>query len=679
MKLVAFRVQNFRSIIDTGWCELSTDNITALIGQNESGKSAILAALSIFYSPELEDDSVRSDGSMPEISCSFEVSKKEILDVLQDNAMPKGLQNTLKADSWRIGLTRRWSGLDEDTTLDIEDDALKQLFVDQEQEARTQAEAKTAARQAAEAATAPVAAEAEAEEPEEVVAPATVEPVSPAPAPVAPAAVATVEPASVAVPTPEPASAPEPEPVVVEPEEPDEPEVSVMGYKGFLDTLFGKLPEFVMFTDEASFLPATIDLDAIVSDKADTHGIVGAKNFLALTGLTPEDILVKSHRRSGVKIRTANKKLTADFHGFWQQYIGKETNKVEIEVELKNYDDSVKGKAGKPYLVFWVKNGEELLAPAQRSKGLQWFLSFFLQLRASALPNAKEQILLIDEPGQSLHIKAQKDILKVFEKSRKNFQIIYTTHSPYLIEADSLHRLLAVQRSGEGDTGESEVFSARKLARANIDTLFPIYSLIGADLGSQAVIERTNNVILEEPSGFYYLMSFLLLTGEKHKVNFLPATGVTNVRTFVNLFLGWGLDFLVIVDEDAEGTGQVKLIQESVYGGDTAESAKHLMQIKGCEGVEDIFTKGDFKKYVLKDAKLTFTDNNSKYLKTTKLSKPLLAIDFYQRVKDGELTLTDLATTTQKDIKALVDDIINHLKELENPSDESTSGSSTPA
>ena len=42
MKLVAFRIKNFRSIKDTGWHELAYDNITCLIGQNESGKTSVL-------------------------------------------------------------------------------------------------------------------------------------------------------------------------------------------------------------------------------------------------------------------------------------------------------------------------------------------------------------------------------------------------------------------------------------------------------------------------------------------------------------------------------------------------------------------------------------------------------------------------------------------------------------
>ncbi|MBK8882830.1 MAG: AAA family ATPase [Bacteroidales bacterium] len=56
MKLTAFRIKNFRSIVDTGWQNLSPDNITCLIGQNESGKTSVLEALKIFNSGIISED-----------------------------------------------------------------------------------------------------------------------------------------------------------------------------------------------------------------------------------------------------------------------------------------------------------------------------------------------------------------------------------------------------------------------------------------------------------------------------------------------------------------------------------------------------------------------------------------------------------------------------------------------
>jgi AAA15 family ATPase/GTPase len=596
MKLTAFNIKNFRSIVDTGFCELATDNIAGLIGQNESGKSAILEALFAFYTHNIEDDYLRSGGEYPEVTCYFSVTKDEINNLFNSFELPRGVLSNIERAGWRIGLTRKWSGIEkENTTLEISDESLKELLAKNEPE-----------------------------DPAEE--PSVQEEVPPTEEDAQETSSKDLQTKSVEV----------------------KDEKPLLNTKSFIDKFGKKIPEFVKFTNYASFLPASIDLEDIVKDKKSTEGIIGAKNFLALTGLMPTDIINKSHRRAGVKIRTANKTMTTEFRKFWQQYIGKEENKIGIEVEPKNYDESDEAKKGKPYLVFWVKNGDELLHPGQRSLGVQWFLSFYLQLKASALPGSKDQILLIDEPGESLHAKAQKDILKVFESTKDQLQIIYTTHSPYLIQAKTIYRLLAVQRSEEGDSGETIVYNAHDLGSASRDTLFPIYSLIGVDLQHQTAIKDKNNIILEEPSAFYYLMSFFLLSDEKHEANFLPATGVTNIHIFVNLFLGWGLEFIVLTDEDQEGKKQLRKIRDEVYGGNTAESKKHLLHIKGCEGIEDIFTKSDFRKYIL---------NNE-------LAKLLPAIKFYQVVKANNLKFNELSSTTQKNISNLINDIVEHLNIL---------------
>ncbi|RPI45798.1 MAG: hypothetical protein EHM46_01340, partial [Bacteroidetes bacterium] len=71
MRLTAFRIRNFRSIVDTGWQELAHDNITSLIGQNESGKTSILEGLKAFHDGHLIEDMLRSDLSLPAVDCRF--------------------------------------------------------------------------------------------------------------------------------------------------------------------------------------------------------------------------------------------------------------------------------------------------------------------------------------------------------------------------------------------------------------------------------------------------------------------------------------------------------------------------------------------------------------------------------------------------------------------------------
>ena len=81
MKLTKFRIYNYKSIIDSGYCNLASD-ITIFVGKNESGKTAILEALRDFdknvseFPPNafpLDDN-----GELPRIELCFQVDLSEI-------------------------------------------------------------------------------------------------------------------------------------------------------------------------------------------------------------------------------------------------------------------------------------------------------------------------------------------------------------------------------------------------------------------------------------------------------------------------------------------------------------------------------------------------------------------------------------------------------------------------
>ena len=107
MQLVSFRIQNFRSIVDTGGHQLAHDNITSLIGQNESGKTSILEALKAFHDGRLIEDMLRSDLSMPVVTCKFNFAYADIenrLDKRRLNPQIRKLITTVET----VSLTRRW-------------------------------------------------------------------------------------------------------------------------------------------------------------------------------------------------------------------------------------------------------------------------------------------------------------------------------------------------------------------------------------------------------------------------------------------------------------------------------------------------------------------------------------------------------------------------------------------
>ena len=131
-----------------------------------------------------------------------------------------------------------------------------------------------------------------------------------------------------------------------------------------------------------------------------------------------------------------NNTISVDFQKAWGQKIHND-NKIEVK-----YDFEKRATDDTSYVNFYTETKDrQKLKPHQRSKGLIWFLSFWIELNAQ---NSSDQqlILLADEPGLYLHVKAEADILKLFKKlSGEEHQIIYTTHSPNLIESEKLSRI----------------------------------------------------------------------------------------------------------------------------------------------------------------------------------------------------------------------------------------------
>jgi energy-coupling factor transporter ATP-binding protein EcfA2 len=269
---------------------------------------------------------------------------------------------------------------------------------------------------------------------------------------------------------------------------------------------------------------------------------------------------------------------------------------------------------------------------------------------------------LLDEPGANLHAKAQADVLKLINRLGKDTStVIYSTHSPQMLEYSKLFRVHAVQRSDELDDSPTVVIDAHRLGTASSDTLSPVLTAMGVDLSHQQVIRRDHNVLLEEMSGYYYLTSFWKLTKTKQEVHFIAATGVNKIEALANMFRGWGLDFIVAVDDDKQGREAYKSIKREMFGDDENLSSKKLLKLPDCPGIEDAFSKDDFKKYVLNEPDAKFTETNSEFLKSAGRSKPVLAFQFALAVDEGRVKWADFDKSTQGKMTSIVDALTSRL------------------
>ena len=123
----------------------------------------------------------------------------------------------------------------------------------------------------------------------------------------------------------------------------------------------------------------------------------------------------------------------------------------------------------------------------ERSAGFIWFFSFLVWLSHIRRDHGTEYVILLDEPGLGLHARAQMDMMRfIREKLLPAYQVIYTTHSPFMIDGQHLDGLRTVEDTSDGDTVLGTKVGDRVLS-TDPDTLFPIRAALAYDVARRVV------------------------------------------------------------------------------------------------------------------------------------------------------------------------------------------------
>jgi predicted ATP-dependent endonuclease of OLD family len=188
----------------------------------------------------------------------------------------------------------------------------------------------------------------------------------------------------------------------------------------------------------------------------------------------------------------------------------------------------------------------------ERSRGFRWFFAFYITFAADTKGgNADGAILLLDEPGLHLHAMSQGDLLKHFRTGFKN-QIIYTTHSPFMVPSDAIDIVRTVNIDAEKGTYVTD------LPTGDSRTLFPLQAALGYHL-SQTLFVGHSNLIVEGVTDFWIVStvnSHLAAAGTAvlpDELTITPAGGAGKVSYMAALLSSEELTVLVLLDDDRAG------------------------------------------------------------------------------------------------------------------------------
>ncbi|MFA5831283.1 MAG: AAA family ATPase [Candidatus Paceibacterota bacterium] len=418
--------------------------------------------------------------------------------------------------------------------------------------------------------------------------------------------------------------------------------------KDIAEIFFSLSPQVLLFNDFSDLLPDKILISDLKDKKEGVEGYKAVKNLETLLSTTFVEIAGSSNAHKHASTSKEVTSLSVTFQNDWKQKIYG-NNQVKIKFNVEN--DNV-GNLAVPTVFFYIETKDNVpLELRKRSKGMRWFLSAWLELKAKE--DHRKLVILYDEPGLYLHIKAHKDMLDVFKflTNIKGHQIIYSTHSPSLIDTNSLHNIGLVLNTEQQGTVVEGLTTSKINTDYKQDALQPIAEAMGLEPLKDFSILLQKNVLIEGLSDFWYFTGMQKILNKNSDYKLVPGIGIKNgkINHLVSFCIGYGLSWLLIMDDGANPQNTRNELKENVFSGDENETSNKIKILTGCDGVEQMFERSDLQ---LLDSQIQEIKGKVKISDSRKI---ILARSFASKVERDEITRKNLSQTSIKKFTDIFD------------------------
>jgi len=368
------------------------------------------------------------------------------------------------------------------------------------------------------------------------------------------------------------------------------------------DVLIEFLPKFIYFSEYGN-LESSIHLPTIINQINDQNFLTEKEKQKVRTAKTLFDFAsldlnklnslgqndnVESKKERQNLINSASRNLTNEFNKWWR-------------------DDNYKFRLSLDGNHFWIyvsdDKREDEIEFELRSRGLQWFFSFYLVFSVESDKEHKDCILLLDEPGLTLHPNKQKDLIHFFNTLSEINQLFYTTHLPFLVDHNNINRIVGVFVDKKGVSKATNDLT--KIDKGDSSkSIQPVNAAIGIS-ASESLLYNCQIVIVEGISDQFYLSivkSYLISEGlikPKKELVFLPVKGTKSIPSTVSIIQGSKFELpYVIVDSDEQGKKRAEDLKNGFYHKEKNKiiEIKDITKVDDSE-VEDLFSKELLTKY----------------------------------------------------------------------------------
>lgn len=258
------------------------------------------------------------------------------------------------------------------------------------------------------------------------------------------------------------------------------------------------------------------------------------------------------------------RRITADVFESWNEIFERPPSTRAV---FKADQDS----SGNRYLELSIEDNDGLYFIDERSLGFRWFFVFSLVTKYKRRHANQSQgiIYLFDEPASNLHAGAQSQLLTSLGQLSTDCTIIYTTHSHHLINPLWLENTYVVRNRGfDFDSASIDYTSKRtditieryrSFANKHPDQTRYFQPILDVLDYKPSQLEMVSDVVMVEGKNDFYTLAYMqegFLDEQTNRIQLIPGTGAGSLDSVIRLYLGWGKNFVVLLDSDEEGEKQ---------------------------------------------------------------------------------------------------------------------------
>lgn len=311
-----------------------------------------------------------------------------------------------------------------------------------------------------------------------------------------------------------------------------------------IDTVHEWLPTFI-YMDDYKIFTGSAQLDQVKQRKERNQLTDEDRTIILImemAGLSLDEEVNKGtqldREQRILDMNDASQTLTEEIAHRWTQ---------------KKYE--VMFQADGDHFITFVKDADsKILVPLEeRSKGFQWFFSFDMTFMYETNGEFENAIILLDEPGLHLHAAAQRDLLVRMKAYAEKNQLVYTTHLPFMIDFTRLDNIYVAEEFGQEGTKVH-----KNWASADKDARFTLQAALGLSW-SQSLFIGQYNLVVEGVTDFWFLTTFSTMLqddgidGIDEQLVITPAGGASKAAYIGTILQGQKLNVMVLLDSDHEG------------------------------------------------------------------------------------------------------------------------------